>query len=105
MALKTYNKRQNVDKWLNSWRNAYKLAKQLELPDVQGYRPHYDFVQAIKPIAPTFAGALEANLIRREGKDKDTLSIIQLIEEFKEHYCMQQAVFIITTNNSAFITL
>ena len=43
-ALKTYNKRQNVDKWLNSWRNAYKLAEKLELPDVQGYRPHYDFV-------------------------------------------------------------
>ncbi len=105
-ALKTYNKRQNVDKWLNSWRNAYKLAEQLELPDVQGYRPHYDFIQAIRPIAPTFAGALEANLIRREGKDKDPPSIIQLIEEFKEHYRMQQAASTSSTaNNSAFATL
>jgi len=76
MALKTYNKRQNVDKWLNSWRNAYKLAEQLELLDVQGYRPHYDFIQAIKPITPTFTGVLEANLIRRERKDKDILFII-----------------------------
>ena len=43
-ALKTYNKIQSIDKWLNSWRNIYKLVKQLELPDVQGYRLHYDFV-------------------------------------------------------------
>ena len=53
---------------------------------MQGYRLYYDFIQAIRPIASTFMGALEVNLIRREWKDKDALSIIQLIEEFKEHY-------------------
>jgi hypothetical protein len=26
-ALKVYNKKQNIDKWLNSWRNVYKLAE------------------------------------------------------------------------------
>jgi len=61
----------------------------LELPDVQGFRPHYDFVQAIKPISSSFAGALEVDLIRKERKDKDAPSIINLIEEFKEHYRMQ----------------
>jgi len=73
---------------LNSWRNIYKLAEQLELLDVQGYRPHYDFVRAIKPISSSFAGALEVDLIRQERKDKPVLSIIDLIEEFKEHYRM-----------------
>ena len=77
----------------------------MELLNVQGYRLHYDFIQAIRPIAPTFAGALEANLIRREGKDKDTPSIIQLIKEFKEYYHIQQAVSTTTANNSAFTTL
>ena len=78
----------------------------MELLNVQGYRLHYDFIQAIRPIAPTFAGALEANLIRREGKDKDLPSIIQLIEEFKEHYRIQQVVSTSSTaNNSAFVTL
>jgi hypothetical protein len=77
----------------------------LELPDIQGYRPHYDFIRAIKPISSSFAGALEVNLIRKERKNKDAPSIIDLIEEFKEHYRMQQAAPTTTANHSAFVTL
>ena len=107
-ALKAYNTTQNIDKWLNDWRNVYKLAEQLELPDVQGFRPHYDFVRAIKPISSSFAGALEVDLIRKERKDEDAPSIIDLIEEFKEHYRMQQIApssSTTTANHSAFATL
>jgi ERCC4-related helicase len=104
-ALKVYNKKQNIDKWLNSWRNVYKLAEQLELLDVQGFRPHYDFVRAIKPISSSFVGALKVDLIRKERKNKDALSIIDLIKEFKEHCCIQQASSTSTANNSAFATL
>ena len=93
-----------MDKWLNDWRNIYKLAEQLELPDVQGYRPHYDFVRAVKPISFSFAGALKVNFIHKERKNKDAPSIINLIEEFKEHYRMQQ-VSTTTANHSAFATL
>jgi hypothetical protein len=78
----------------------------LEPPDVQGFRAHYSFVQAIKPISSSFAGALKANLIRKERKDKAALPITNLIEEFKEHYRMQQVASSTTTaNNSAFVTL
>ena len=105
-ALKAYDTTQSIDKWLNSWRNIYKLAEQFELLDVQGFRPHYDFIRAIKPISSSFAGALEVDLIRKERKDEDAPSIIDLIEEFKEHYRMQQAVSTSTTaNHSAFATL
>ena len=104
-ALKAYDTNQSMDKWLNDWRNIYKLAEQLELPDVQGYRPHYDFVRAIKPISSSFAGALEVNLIRKERKNKAAPSIVDLIEEFKEHYRMQQASPSTTANHSAFATL
>ena len=76
----------------------------MELPDIQGYRPHYDFIWAIKPISFSFAGALKVNLIRKECKNKDALSIIDLIEEFKEHYRMQQASPSTTANHSAFST-
>ena len=89
MALKVYNKKQSINKWLNNWRNVYKLIEQLKLPDVQGFRVYYNFIWAIKPIFFSFAGALEVDLIRKERKDKDALSIIELIEEFKEHYCIQ----------------
>src|SRR6266566_2023716 len=65
-ALRAYNITQSIDKWLNNWRNIYKLAEQLELPDVQGFRPHYDFVRVIKPISSSFAGALEVDLIQKE---------------------------------------
>ena len=51
---------------------------------MQGFRPHYNFVQTIKPISSSFAGALEVD--RKEYKDKVALSIINLIKEFKEHY-------------------
>jgi hypothetical protein len=105
-ALKVYNKKQSIEKWLNNWRNVYKLAEQLKLPDVQEFRAHYDFVQAIKPISSSFAGALEVDLIRKERKEEPAPSIIDLIEEFKEHYRMQQvASSTSTANNSAFTTL
>ena len=74
---------------MNNWWNVYKLAKQLDLPDVQGFRPYYDFMRAIKPISSSFVGALEVDLIRKERKDEEALSIIDLIKEFKEHYRMQ----------------
>jgi len=86
MAFKAYNKKQSIEKWLNNWRSVYKLVEELELPDVQGFRPHYNFIWAIKPISSSFAGALEVNLIRKERKDKEAPSIINLIKEFKEHY-------------------
>ena len=104
-ALKAYDTKQSINTWLNSWRNIYKLAEQLKLPDVQGYRPHYDFIRAIKPISSSFVGALEVDLIRKERKDEDAPSIIDLIEEFKEHYRMQQAAPTTTTNYSVFATL
>jgi hypothetical protein len=78
----------------------------LKIPDVQGFRPHYNFIRAIKPISSSFAGALEVDLIRKERKDEDAPSIIDLIEEFKEHYRMQQQASSTTTaNHSAFATL
>ena len=78
----------------------------MELPDVQGFRPHYNFIRAIKPISSSFAGVLEVDLIRKERKDEDALSIINLIEEFKEHYHMQQQASTTTTANyPAFATL
>jgi len=61
----------------------------LKILDVQGFRPHYDFIWAIKPISSSFVGALEVDLIRKERKDEAALSIIDLIEEFKEYYRMQ----------------
>ena len=56
---------------------------------MQGFRLYYDFVRAIKPISSSFVGALEVDLIYKERKNKKALSIIDLIEEFKEHYRMQ----------------
>jgi len=58
----------------------------LELLDVQGFRPYYDFIRAIKAISSSFIGALEVDLIRKERKDEKAPSIIDLIEEFKEYY-------------------
>jgi hypothetical protein len=73
---------------------------------VQGFRLYYDFVRVIKPISSSFIGALEVDLIYKERKDKEAPSIIDLIEEFKEHYRMQQVAPSATTaNSSVFATL
>ena len=72
---------------------------------MQGFRAHYNFIWAIKPISSSFAGALEVDLIRKERKNEDALSVVDLIKEFKEHYHMQQAAPTTTANHSAFVTL
>jgi len=77
----------------------------LELLDIQGFRPHYDFIQAIKAISSSFTGALEVDLIKKEQKNEEAPSIIDLIKEFKEHYRMQQVSSTSAANNSAFATL
>ena len=83
--------------WPGEWSNT--------LLDVQGFRPHYDFIRAINPISSSFAGALEVDLICKERKNKKALSIIDLIKEFKEHYRIQQVSSATTANSSAFATL
>ena len=40
-------------------------------------------MRAIKPISASFAGALEVDLIRKERKDEDAPSIINLIKELR----------------------
>jgi hypothetical protein len=56
---------------------------------MQGYRLYYDFIQVIKPISFSFVGVLKLSLIYKEQKNKSVPSIINLIEKFKEYYCMQ----------------
>ena len=77
----------------------------MDLPNVHGFRPYYNFIRAIKPISSSFVEALEVDLIRKERKDEIAPSIINLIKEFKEYYRMQQAVSATSTNSSAFVTL
>ena len=73
---------------------------------MQGFRPYYNFVQAIKLISSSFAGALKVDLIYKERKDEEAPSIIDLIKKFKEHHHMQQVASSATTaNSSAFATL
>ena len=70
---------------------------------MQGFRVHYNFIQVIKPISFSFVGVLEVDLIKKKWKNKDALSIIDLIEEFKEHYYIQQVASTTTANHSAFV--
>ena len=96
---------QSINKWLNSQWNIYKLTEQLKLLDIQGFKAYYNFIQAIKPISFSFTGVLKVDLIQKEQKDKDAPFIINLIKEFKEYYCIQQAAPTTTTNNFVFATL
>src|SRR4051794_8618587 len=54
--LKTYDKNQNLETWLQSWEKCYIEATTLKLPDVEKHRPLFDFLEAIRNIDAHFAG-------------------------------------------------
>jgi hypothetical protein len=52
--IKTIAKNQKIEDWIDRWEEALEKATLLGLPEVQGDRPIWDFLEAIKPINPYF---------------------------------------------------
>jgi hypothetical protein len=48
--VKTFSKRENVEKWLKEWEVVYKTASDLKIPDVDGKWVIFDFTHAISAI-------------------------------------------------------
>ncbi|KAH8900320.1 hypothetical protein GQ53DRAFT_634124, partial [Thozetella sp. PMI_491] len=52
--LKTIAKTTKTSTWLDRWEEALNEAIRLELPEVDGLRPVWDFLEAVKPLNPYF---------------------------------------------------
>ncbi|KAF1839645.1 hypothetical protein BDW02DRAFT_626079 [Decorospora gaudefroyi] len=56
----------NIDNWCNEYLTAYNRAKQLDLPEVHGYRAHKDLVRAIKQVDAAYAASVSLNIFKAE---------------------------------------
>lgn len=59
-------RRSNIEDWCNTFLTAYHRAKQLDLPEVFGFRPHKDLVRAIKQVEPAYAANISLEIFKAE---------------------------------------
>jgi hypothetical protein len=59
-------RRSNIEDWCNSFQLAYDRARQLDLPDVHGFRPHKDLIRALKQIDPGYAATIASQIFEAE---------------------------------------
>ena len=57
--LKTYLKREDVEKWLKDWEITFTNGKKLKIPEVADERPLFDFTHAILAIDSRYASTQE----------------------------------------------
>ena len=55
--LKTYSKRENVEKWLKDWETTYADGRKLNIPEVSEGRSQVDFATAISAIDSGYASS------------------------------------------------
>jgi len=88
---KRYNKDMRVQDWLNKWENTYEEAKALNLPEVDGIRPQYDFFVAINAISPAFAANGLATIDERTERGEQIDTVITYINRFRNQYRLEES--------------
>jgi len=67
-------KGQDISVWLDKWENTYDDCKELDLPDVTNTRPHYDLLNAVQHLNPTWSDLYRCKITDEENIDfKDLL--------------------------------
>ena len=82
-SLLKYNKRERIEAWLQRWENIYADAVELDLPDVQGTRPLFDFLSAIAYYNEVYATTAN-NQLRIDLENGKPPTIQRLIERFRQ---------------------
>jgi hypothetical protein len=59
-------RRSNIEDWCNDFLVAYNRAKQLNLPEVYGFRPHKDLMRAIKQVDAAYAATVSLDIFKAE---------------------------------------
>jgi hypothetical protein len=87
-SLRTYSGNQSLEGWIESWRSTVAIARELELPEVNGNRAQKDFVAAISTIHPEFGGPMSYDLLRKEMAKESLPELEDLIEMFQNYIRM-----------------
>ncbi|KIM94232.1 hypothetical protein OIDMADRAFT_136538, partial [Oidiodendron maius Zn] len=80
-ALKTFDYTTLVEPWLLRWDMVVRKCQKIDLPETQGSRPLFDFIEAIQGKYPTFFSIWNIRLI--EGSHD--IELYQLIQVFRDH--------------------
>ncbi|RKF80017.1 hypothetical protein GcM3_049032, partial [Golovinomyces cichoracearum] len=70
-----YGNNEPVIRWLDNYQQVYQKAKEVNLPEITGYRAHYDFIYAIKSIDAEYSKYLSIQLEKKRKKDKEDFKI------------------------------
>jgi len=101
---KTFSKTEEVETWLKRWETIYTDGKKLDIPEVSGERPLFDFTHAISAIDSGYSSTQEY-FLNQKIKSSDRLpELYDLIEDFRNHYRRTEALKPIASH-SAFATL
>ena len=85
--LKSWTKRQPVEDWLQEWEFTINEGKKLQIPEVDGLRPLFDFTTAIGAIDSGYASAQDFAITQRvRDSTINTMEVYHLIEDFRNHY-------------------
>lgn len=97
-------KSQQIDKWLQQWERVYTEAQNLSLPDVQKERPLYDFLNALRPVDTAFVAGREATLEERIRRKEDLPTILDMLENYRNHVRISKASSTKGSSHAAFAT-
>jgi hypothetical protein len=71
-------KAQGIEQWIQKWEKTYDDCLVVNIPEVQGSRPLFDFVQAISGVSTGFADVWNVRLIESDNHD-----IRELVKQYR----------------------
>jgi len=66
-------KSQGIEQWVQKWEKTYDDCSAFNIPEVQGSRPLFDFIQAISGVSTGFADVWNVRLIESDNHDLQEL--------------------------------
>jgi len=102
--LKTYSKRDDLEKWLKDWETTFADGKKLQIPEVAEERSLFDFTHAISVVDSGYALTQEYFINQKVKNGDKLLELYDLVEDFRNHYRRTEALKS-SSSHSAFATL
>lgn len=78
---KLFSKNQDLENWIQEWEDIYQKGKEIDLPEVQGKRPVYDFLNSVSSLDPEFSSFWR--LTTQTSSTPHTL--YQILDEFRKN--------------------
>ncbi|RKF63869.1 hypothetical protein OnM2_022074 [Erysiphe neolycopersici] len=85
-----YGENEPIIRWLDNYQQAYEKSKEVNIPEITGYRAHYDFIYGIKSIDAEYSKYISIQLEKKRKKCKVPF-LKKMIEYFRNHQRQEQA--------------